>query len=346
MNKINKANSCPMNRPILRKEDHTFTKYVEPAAKPIKMVEPNNQEEAPGHNLNIHMYSLDEIIALFDIKNATQISIDDLKRARKKVLMLHPDKSRLGPEYFLFYKKAFDIVVKYYENNNKQNQPVENSEYVPMKTVDFDKSTTGQINKAIKALSTGAFQQKFNDLFEQNMMGERPDPSKNEWFSKEEADFQIDKNISVKNMGEVLETVKQKNQGLVKYRGVENLVLGGNGSNLYDDDSNYVSSDPFSKLKYDDLRRVHKDQTVFSVSESDYERVPKYASIDQFTRERDKPVGLSPLEKQQAEEILARQEREFRERMMIKQHQANTRTNQYEEKNRTILSTFLQIGNR
>ena len=57
MNKINKANSCPMTRPILRKEDHTFTKYVEPAAKPIKMVEPNNPGPGPGpgHNLNIHM---------------------------------------------------------------------------------------------------------------------------------------------------------------------------------------------------------------------------------------------------------------------------------------------------
>ena len=49
MNKINKANSCPMNRPILRKEDHTFTKYVEPAAKPIKMVEPNNQANQGVH---------------------------------------------------------------------------------------------------------------------------------------------------------------------------------------------------------------------------------------------------------------------------------------------------------
>ena len=57
-----------------------------------------------GHNLNIHMYTLDDLLGLFDL--TTRISLEDLKRAKKKVLMLHPDKSKLSSEYFLFYKKA------------------------------------------------------------------------------------------------------------------------------------------------------------------------------------------------------------------------------------------------
>ena len=28
---------------------------------------------------------------------------------------------------------------------------------------------------------------------------------------------------------------------------------------------NYIDYDPFSKLKFDDLRRVHKDETIMSV---------------------------------------------------------------------------------
>ena len=55
------------------------------------------------HNLNIHQYSFKELLELFDLSNT--ISVEDLKRA-KKVLMTHPDKSRLLSEYFLFYKKA------------------------------------------------------------------------------------------------------------------------------------------------------------------------------------------------------------------------------------------------
>ena len=42
------------------------------------------------------MYSLDEVLGLFDLKY--NITIDDLKRAKKKVLMLHPDKSKLSSE--------------------------------------------------------------------------------------------------------------------------------------------------------------------------------------------------------------------------------------------------------
>ena len=69
------------------------------------------------HNLNIHQYSFKELLELFDLSNT--ISVEDLKRAKKKVLMTHPDKSRLPSEYFLFYKKAFEIIYSFYENKVK-----------------------------------------------------------------------------------------------------------------------------------------------------------------------------------------------------------------------------------
>ena len=80
---------------------------------------------SPVHNLNIQTYSLDEILGLFDL-NDYNISVQDLKQAKKRVLMLHPDKSKLEPKYFLFYKKAFDIVVQFYDNQNRQNREVNN----------------------------------------------------------------------------------------------------------------------------------------------------------------------------------------------------------------------------
>ena len=34
-------------------------------------------------------------------------------------------------------------------------------------------------------------------------------------------------------------------------------------NHLYEEDDNsYVTSDPFGKLKFDDLRKVHRDQSV------------------------------------------------------------------------------------
>ena len=54
-----------------------------------------------NHNLDIHSYSVEELLGLFDL--SYQFSEDEMKRAKKKVLMLHPDKSRMDAKYFLVY---------------------------------------------------------------------------------------------------------------------------------------------------------------------------------------------------------------------------------------------------
>ena len=301
----------------------------------------------PQHNLNINTYSLDEILNMFDLQYT--ITIEDLKRAKKKVLMLHPDKSKMPADYFLFYKKAFDIVCQFYENQNRQNADVsaKNTAYVPAKA---PASAVQQVSSAIEKMGERGFQQKFNELFEQNM-AKKPDQERNAWFKNDEPTYEINPNINTKNMGEVLENIKQKNQGMVKYMGVQTLYAGGQpgpGAGLYDDDEDtsdtYVSCDPFSKLKYDDLRKVHKDQTVFAVSESDFAKVPKYASVDQYNRARAETAG-KPLEKTEAEALLANREREMQEKMMQRQYQASLRTMEYEQKNKNVMASFLYLGN-
>jgi hypothetical protein len=292
------------------------------------------------------MYSLDEILGIFDLKY--QLTIDDLKRAKKKVLMLHPDKSKLSAEYFLFYKKAFDIVVQFYENQNKQNKAVENFEYKPLNG-ELDKTNIKNVTSAIKEMNPEKFQSKFNQLFEENM-AKKPNSSKNEWFAKDEPIYNINQNVNASNMRDVLENMKQNNGAIINYRGVENLYSSGSGTNVYDDDDNitdnsYVTSDPFSKLKYDDLRKVHKDQTVFAVSERDFEKVQTYSSVDHFVRERSRNL-LDPMEKQRAEQTLAAKERKMQEEMMKRQYQSNLRTMQYEEKNKAVLSSFMMLENK
>jgi hypothetical protein len=265
------------------------------------------------------------------------ITDEDMKRAKKKVLMTHPDKSRLPPAYFLFYKKALDIVVRLYSNQAKQaaTVPTENPVYVP---VHADKT----VSKAIREMSASEFHTKFNTLFEKNM-ATTVDPTKNEWFSKEEPEYNVPKSVTANTMGEALQQVKQTQQGLVRYRGVETMYGKSSGTQLYDAESDeYQSSDIFSKLKYDDLRRVHKDQTVFAVSERDFDKVPKYRSTDQYMRERGRMVD-TPMDKAVAEQMLSEQERAYKERMMKQAYQAGLRTSEYEEKNRTVLSTFLRL---
>jgi hypothetical protein len=299
------------------------------------------------HNLNIHMYKLNEIFDLFGL--GYDISIDDMKRAKKVVLMTHPDKSGLGPEYFLFYKKAFDMVLQYYENQTKQNRVVPTTEmkYQHVNPGGFDKAGSRRIVNTINEMPANDFQRKFNELFEENM-AHKPDPTRNQWFTDEKSGFEAPKNINAKNMGQAFERFKEENAGAVlsRYRGVETLRHN-SGSGFYEDedaDDQYVSCDPFSKLKFDDLRKVHKDQTIFAVSERDIEKVPKYASVDHYNRERSKQMA-APLEKEEAEQLLSAQERQYRESMMKKEHAAKLRSMEYEQKNKSVLATFLRLGN-
>jgi hypothetical protein len=296
------------------------------------------------HNLNISTYSLDELLGLFDISSHHTITLEDMKRAKKKVLMLHPDKSKLGPEYFLFYKKALDIVAQYFQHQNRQHVDVaaQNTKYsAPV----APKSHNQQINQSIQNMGTQQYQEKFNQLFEENM-AKKIDPSKNAWFSNNDPIYENVQAKSASQMSEVLATIKQKNHAMIQYSGVMDMQSS-SGTNFYDDEedaSHYVSSDPFSKLKYDDLRKVHKDQTVFAVSESDYQKVPKYSSVDHFVRERGQTGP--PIDKSEAEKILAHREREMQQKMMQRQHQSNLQTMHYEEKNKNILSSFLHLTNK
>ena len=261
--------------------------------------------------------------------------------------MIHPDKSKLPAEYFLFYKKAFEVVVQIYENNNKINQPIPEdvTNYKPLDN-GLNKATVQKVSTVAGEMAPKDFQNKFNELFENNM-SKKPDSQKNEWFSKDEAIYKSDATISAKNMGQVFDTMKQQNAELVRYRGIQEMQSGA-GTRLYDEDDEeddaYVTCDPFSKLKFDDLRKVHKDQTIFAVSERDFSKVPQYSSVDHFVRERGK-VSTAPLEKEESERMLDLQNQQFRERMIRKEHASNLQSMRYEEKNKAVMSAFLQLKN-
>ena len=297
-----------------------------------------------SHNLNIHMYSLQEIFSLFGL--SSNITIEDLKRAKKQVLMTHPDKSKLSPDYFLFYKKAFEIVAQFYENQTRQTQKVPETPVTYVPPNQGEERIKNQVQGVMKQMEGKGFQDKFNHLFEQNNMASRPDPKRNEWFQTDKPAYDVPQNVNAKDMGQVFDKMKQQSTGLTRYCGVQNMTCQ-SGGNYYDDDGSddsYVTSDPFSKLKFDDLRKVHKDQTVFAVSESDFSKVQQYQSVDHYNRERSRQP-LDPMDKTQSQKILEEQERLAKEANMRREYQAKLMSKQYEEKNKNVLSSFLQLKN-
>ena len=293
------------------------------------------------HNLNIHMYSFQEILDLFQLP--AQFGEQDVKRAKMMVLKMHPDKSRLPPDYFLFYKKAFEFVLDHYRESIKTQVEVPNREII-YEPISVEKQVSKKIQSTVKEMGSQGFQNKFNELFEQNM-SKRVDDSRNEWFKNNDPIYNVDESMGI-NRG--IDYVKEKAASLVRYNGVQSMNSGSRGGNFYDDDNElseeYVSCDPFGKLKYDDLRKVHKDQTVFSVGERDFEKVKTYGSVDQLQMERGS-MNMTPLEKSEAERMLLEQERKMKSQMLAKQHADKLRSLEYEKKNKTVLSSFFQLTN-
>ena len=289
------------------------------------------------HNLNVSMYSLEEILGLFNL--SYDIDLEGIKRAKKKVLMSHPDKSNLPSEYFIFYKRAFEVVVQFYEEQTRHNRKPTNEpmQYSNINVVDKN------VKRTINEMKTKDFQKKFNEIFEQNMTT-KPDPNRNEWFRKDEPLYNDLGNVSAQNMGRAFDTIKSKNALSIRNSGIQ--TLGGGGTNLYDedDDDKYVTCDPFSKLKFYDLRKVHKDQTILAVSEKDYDTMRKYSSVDNLMQERGRDK-LTPLESSEAEKMIETRQKERERIIMRKQYEASLKTMEYEKKNSSVLSNFLRLGN-
>lgn len=305
------------------------------------------------HNLDISTYSFRELLNLFEL-DPHHVSPEALKHAKKKVLRMHPDKSKLPPEYFLFYKKAFSVIVHMYENTIKTSQEVpmdRDMEYIPEKAI--PEISTKQIRKTIEKIDTTQFQTQFNRLFEEHH-ATQIDPERNRWFQEEDPMYEeVSRVQTVGQMGDALNSIKQRSHQMIVHRDIQPLsstqgsISGGRG-NFYDHEKededtmgDYITSDPFSKLKFDDLRKVHKDQTVFSVNERDIDKVPRYNSVDAYQRARGN--GYVPMESSEANQLLESQERMYQEKMRQKQYQSQLRTMESEQKNKTVLSNFLRI---
>jgi hypothetical protein len=296
------------------------------------------------HNLDINTYSLEEIFGLFDLNyNLTENS---MRAAKKKVLMIHPDKSRLPANYFLFYKQAYEIVLNIYKQKSKFNGDSKSApqQYTP--DVEQHASIGNNEHTNMDANISKKFSNsKFNELYDQNMV-RKTDTSRFDWFKQDEPvidDFSK-RQVNPKNMGSELEAIKQKQAALQVYKGVQEMQSGG-GTSYFEDDgesNEYVACDVFSKLKFDDLRKVHKDQTVFAVSEADFNKRPQYKTVDQFVRERD-AGGSAPLSKTDAAQLLERQQKEKEQLIMNKQHRDYMLQKEYEEKQKSVRAAFLQL---
>lgn len=268
-------------------------------------------------DLDINNYDVDDLLNLFNINY--NFNNEDLRKAYKKTLMTHPDKSGLDKEYFLFFTKAFKKLKFIYDFRNKQNICVESTNY----NYDYDKDMTNNIKIKTNKTTIKAdknFNKRFNELFEKvKIYDEEQDNGYDEWIKNNPIDEDNKPNITnVRSLNEYIENKKQEARELIKYKDVKEInssVSMGNNSNLMREKPEYYESGIFSKMQYEDYKRAHTE-TVIPVTEEDYINKVKFNNVNQLMTYRKQEESVSSLE--QSKQLLERKkELEEKETMNI-----------------------------
>jgi len=233
-------------------------------------------------DLDINNYDLEDILGLFRIP----MNFDErnLKNAKGIVLRTHPDKSGLPAEYFLFYSKAYKVLHSIWEFRQTS---IKNTEYDKEEYLEKDKKVV--LDKFLKGKD---FNKWFNAEFEKSRIAE--DDGYGEWLKAEE-------DVDKEDIHE--RKKKQRNAELIEYREIEELNASlPYGSELGNEPPKSFSSDLFSRLPYQDLKKAHTE-TVIGVTEEDFEKVQKFSNVEEYKTFRN-TQSMTPLNDEQSRQYL------------------------------------------
>ena len=248
-------------------------------------------------DLDINNYTLDDLLNLFKLDYS--FTLVHLKKSKLTYLKTHPDKSNLDIKYFLFFKKAYETLEKIFYFRMKRKG---NTDYSEDYKAEIDKEQIKLLH-GLNGKSIKEFNNWFNDLFEKvKVKDEADDSGYAEWYKKEET---IDnKKVSLQDFGREFEKRKIKCKSLIVSNKINDFSSGGGGYSLDRDKPQEYSSDIFSKLRYEDLKKAHTE-TVIPVTREDFDRIPKFDNIDGFIKHR-KDQDINPISLQQSNKYLDR----------------------------------------
>lgn len=230
-------------------------------------------------DLNIDNYDLEDLLNLFHLNY--EFDENDLKRAKTVALKTHPDKSGLNKEVFLFFMKAYKMIESIYEFKLKRAKCARNTSYENEK-MESDKKTL--LLKKLDGMKAKDFNKWFNKMFEKVKVNDDDvDSGYGKWFKSDE-DVNEETVTNKRDMEAAFNKKKAASRELVLHKGVNEMVHGG-GYDLTRSKPDEYSSDIFSKLQYDDLRKAHTE-TVVPVTHEDYLRRKKYNNVESLKKDR------------------------------------------------------------
>ena len=299
-------------------------------------------------DLDINNYELDDILNLFQLQ--ANFNEADLKRAKQMVLKLHPDKSKLTSDYFLFYSKAYKILYSVFEFNNKSsNKSLNTDEYIPLDTNEENKKVAlnhfFEKNKNLK--DSKKFNNWFNEQFEKNKVSTASDETGYGNWLRSDEDVSEDKKLSsMSAMGEEFDKKKAQVRSLVVHRGVNDMYFNHsvNASALTGEAPDNYSSGLFSSVPFQDLRQAHVE-SVIPVTNEDYQAVPKFNNINEYLTFRN-TQDTTPLSEFQSMEYLNKRNNLEETASSKRAYELAKQAELAKEKNKSFWGGIMKITNK
>lgn len=232
-------------------------------------------------DLNIDNYTYEDLLALFKLEY--DFDVNDMKRAKKVVLMTHPDKSKLPNKYFLFYSNAYKLIYHVHEFRCKSKKSFDDDYGVIVQdSNDSNNELIKQMNK--KENFNGWFNRLFDKYYDKNEDGH------GDWLSTETEQT----TPSVTNMGQMNEYIEKEKhmlsekQALINYD-LEQYTPSGGTSIHMDNTDNFSNENIFSKFQYEDVKKAH-EETLIPVSSSILQTRTQFRDADELSRVRQNEI--------------------------------------------------------
>lgn len=206
-------------------------------------------------DLDISNYDINDIMKLFKIDYNYDIST--LKNIKKQILKVHPDKSKLNPKYFIFFKSAFDILVRIYKF--RTNHQTFNTKE--------DEDISSDLSRYFEGKSTSDFNKEFNEIFENVYMKNESENNGYEAWLKSDNDFITKEKDAEKFREGTIQVYENKE------------IQPSNSSSIqfydYENNNNFRSKN--------DIKNVYFNETIIPVNERHImQEKQKFSSVQEY----------------------------------------------------------------
>jgi hypothetical protein len=215
--------------------------------------------------------TFEEMMGLYDI--APPLTLDKLKVAKKKLLLLHPDKNKIDTtKHYMNFRGVYEKLIKIYSYIHH-----ETNEDNLKKEVEIDRSfkTFIEKNNIHPVKNKEKYLKHFNEMFENIYLKE--DDGHEEWLKKTDPDYDKDD----------LEGSRRK---LIEKNALVKIEIEG-------------ASLSTSQNIYFDVKEAHTNSIIGLDQEKLFNERPKFKTVDEYQRHRQATKGIILGEKESLKKL-------------------------------------------